>query len=197
MQAWSAAAILEKNKLSSDAPFLVLVEMEHSSLEVPVRLVRNIDSVIWDGKEWTPFPVDFDVINEDGKEVPSLTLKISNVHGIIQTYIQRYNGFVDSKIKIMVVHANHLDNPVPEVELDYLVRQTKYDEQWITFTLGASSEMVYRFPMWKYMTNYCPFRYKSIKCGYAGNLPECNNTLEQCRIPKRFGGEPGIQTGGR
>lgn len=195
MQVWSLAGILEKNKLANDAPFLVLVQLEHDSLDDPIRLVRNNDEIEWNGSKWIPFPLDFDNITEDGKETPSLNLKASNVQGVIQSYIQKYNGFADGKVKLMVIHAAHLDNMTPECELDYLITQTKYDEQWVTFVLGASPEMVYRFPMWRYMTNYCPYKFKSVKCGYTGTLAACNNTLDQCRIPKRFGGELGIQTG--
>lgn len=195
MLVWSAAAILEKNKLASDAPFLILIEMKHNKIDEVIRLVRNTEEIFWNGNIYLPFPIDFDTYTEDGKTLPKLNLKISNAIGTIQTYIQKYNGFTDGEIKIMVVHADHLDIVIPEYELNFLITETKYNEEWITFVLGASSEMVNRFPQSRYMTNYCPYKFKSIKCGYNGDLPACNNTLEQCRIPKRFGGEPGMQTG--
>lgn len=195
MQIWSTAAILEKNKLASDAPFLILVDAYHQSVGEHIRLVRNTEDISWNGEQWTAFPLDIDSYSEDGKTIPALTLKLSNCGGIIQTYIQRYQGLTDAAVKIMVVHAAHLDNTTPECELDFLITKTQYDEQWISFTLGPSSEMVNRFPQYRYMNDFCPFKFKDIRCGYTGSDATCYNTLSTCRIPKRFGGEPGIQTG--
>lgn len=47
MLTWESAAILEKNKLASDKPFLMLVEVNHKSLPDTVRLARNTEDVIW------------------------------------------------------------------------------------------------------------------------------------------------------
>lgn len=195
MQIWSAAAILEKNKLASDAPFLILLEINHALLPEPVRLVRNNEKTVWNGNTWEAFPFDFDNITEEGATIPSLGLKISNAGGIIQTYIQQYNGFADGTATIMLVHAAHLDDLVPQFELAFTVKETQYSEEWITFTLGPSSESSNRFPISRFIENYCPYKFKSVRCGYAGTADICNNTLDQCRIPKRFGGEPGMSTG--
>ena len=192
MDIWSAAGILEKNKLANDKPFLILAELTVKGISDPIRLVRNNEEITWNGQLWVPFPLDFGDINEDGKEIPSVGLKVSNVQGIIQGYVQRYNGFCDAPVRIMVVHAAHLDNTVPLTELDFVINKTSYDEEWVTFTVGASNDFSFRFPFDRYLRKFCPYHFKDIRCGYAGTLTECDNTLSNCRIPKRFGGEPGI-----
>jgi phage-related protein len=189
----SAAGILEKNKLANDKPFLVLAEIVVDGIDEPIRLVRNNENITWNGQLWTMFPFDLDRTKEDGKNLPDMSLTVSNVGGIIEGYIQQYRGFCDAAVRIMVVHAAHLDNAVPEVELDFVINQTKYKEDWITFVLGASNDHSFRFPFWRYMTNFCQYHFKDIQCGYAGDLTECDGTLATCRIPKRFGGEPGLQ----
>lgn len=195
MQPWSAAATLEKNKLATDAPFLILVDAYHKSIGESIRLVRNTEDIVWNGNTWTAFPLSLGSYNADGKTIPALSLNISNCGGMVQTYIQKYQGLTDAEVKIMVVHAAHLDNTKPECELDFIITKTQYDEQWISFTLGPSSEMVYRFPIHRFMNDFCPFTFKDIRCGYAGSETSCYNNLTSCKIPKRFGGEPGIQTG--
>jgi phage-related protein len=194
MLPWSLAGILEKNKLANDKPFLVFVQVDVDGIPEPIRLVRDNQDQTWNGQVWQRFPVDFDKVTEDGKEIPSVNLKVSNVQGVVQGYVQQYRGLCDAPVKIMIVHAAHLDNPVPEIELDFVITQTKYDEQWVTFSIGASNDHSFRFPFWRYMTNFCPFHFKDIQCGYAGGQPECDGTLTTCRIPVRFGGEPGIQS---
>lgn len=183
---------MEKNKLANDEPFLYLLELNVEGIDEPIRLVRNNEDIQWNGVLWQRFPFTFDSDKEDGKELPALNLKVSNVQGMLQGFLQQYGGFCDSAVKIMVVHAAHLDLTTPEMELDFIITSTSYDEQWITFTFGASNDHFFRFPVWRYMRDFCPFHFGDIQCGYAGQLSECDNTLSTCRIPKRFGGEVGI-----
>lgn len=192
MNPWTAAGILEKNKLSNDLPFLVLLEIVHKGLEAPVRLVRNNEDIIWNGNIYQRFPFDFDGINEDGQELPSINLKVSNVGGLIESYIQKYNGFCDAEVTIMVVHAAHLDQKEAEYVLHLTCDATRYDEKWVTFCLSGNKEFNYRFPPNRYMRDFCKWKYKSVRCGYSGMAEPCSGTLATCRIPERFGGEPGV-----
>jgi phage-related protein len=191
---FSKIATLEKNKLSSDAPFLLLFDISHEQLAENIRLVRNTEDVTWAGKTWTAFPVDIEDYSEDGKSLPALNMKIAAGQGLITTYLQKYGGLTDARVRIYIVHAKCLDVDKAEMELEFQITETTYDEQWITFTLGASPELANRFPAWKYLTDFCPFVCGDIRCGYAGNKT-CKNNLASCLIPERFGGEPGIQTG--
>lgn len=193
MRVFSEAAVLEKNRLASDAPFLIFLEIENPSIG-EIRLVRNTENIQWQGKEWQAFPLDIETSSEDGKTIPALNVKVSNCGGIIQTYLQQYNGLVDSGVRLMVALASNLANPNPEFELDFLIKSASYDESWVTFCLSASAELMNRFPAHRYINNFCPFRCGDLRCGYIG-AGVCVNTLETCLIPSRFGGEPGIQRG--
>ena len=194
MLQFSKIATLEKNKLSTDAPFLLLFDISHEQLAENIRLVRNTEDVTWAGKTWTAFPVDIEDYSEDGKSLPALNMKIAAGQGLITTYLQKYGGLTDARVRIYIVHAKCLDVDKAEMELEFQITETTYDEQWITFTLGPSPEPANRFPAWKYLTDFCPFVCGDIRCGYAGNKT-CKNNLASCLIPERFGGEPGIQTG--
>lgn len=194
MLQFSKIVTLEKNKLSSDAPFLLLFDISHEQLAENIRLVRNTEDVTWAGKTWTAFPVDIEDYSEDGKSLPALNMKIAAGQGLITTYLQKYGGLTDARVRIYIVHAKCLDVDKPEMELEFQITETTYDEQWITFTLGASPELANRFPAWKYLTDFCPFVCGDIRCGYTGDKT-CKNNLASCLIPERFGGEPGIQTG--
>ena len=192
MNVWSAAAILEKNKLANDAPFLVLLEVRYSGLEEPVRLVRNNEDIVWQGNVYYKFPFDFDSFTEDGKEMPSINLKMSNAGGLLESYIQKYNGFCDAEVSIMVIHAAHLDQKEAEYTLNLSCEATQYDEKWVTFSLSGNKEFNYRFPPNRYMQDFCRWKFKSVRCGYAEDGAPCSGTLSTCRIPERFGGEPGV-----
>lgn len=193
MRVFSEAAVLEKNRLASDSPFLIFLEIENKEIGV-IRLVRNTENIMWQGNEWQAFPLDIETSSEDGKTIPALNVKVSNCGGIIQTYLQQYNGLADSMVRLMVALASNLENPNPEFELDFLIKSASYDESWVTFCLSASAELMNRFPAHRYINNFCPFRCGDLRCGYIG-AGVCVNTLETCLIPSRFGGEPGIQRG--
>ena len=150
MQVWSQAATLAKNSLASDTPFLLLVEVISKELAEPICLVRNTENIVWRDKVWTAFPVEIESTSEDGKTIPSINIRISNCGGMIGSYIQQYNGLVDSEVRIYVVLASNLAVPDAEFELAFMITEAKYTEQWITFILGASPEMVNRFPRFSY-----------------------------------------------
>jgi len=188
---FSQIATLEKNKLASDAPFLIFVKVECGDIGSPIYLVRNTEDITWANQTWTAFPMDIGQVEEDGKTLPALDLKISSGKGLLVTYLQKYNGLVDSKVSLYVVSEKMLDVDTPEAELDFVINNCGYDEEWVTFTCGPSPEIADRWPNWRYLTDFCPFVCKDIRCGYAGD-GECQNNLASCLIPERFGGEPGI-----
>lgn len=192
MKVWESAAIIAKNKLVNDKPFIVLAEIHHEKLDTPIYLARNNEDVIWRGKTWTRLPFTLTPTTVDGKTMPSVKLSVSNVGGLIQSYIQQLGGLYDAKVSIYLVYDGLLDNPTPLDEFDFANRSTSYDEQNVTFELSCSPEIYNAFPLDKYMQNYCKFMFKSIRCGYTGDAKPCNNTLKECRIRERFGGEPGM-----
>jgi phage-related protein len=192
MLIWETAAIMEKNRLASDAPFLMLVEVRHKSLPDVIRLARNTEDVEWNGHTWTRFPLKIDAVTTDGKTMPTCKLYVSNAGGLIMSYVKKYEGLTDAAVNIYVVHANMLEKTQPLMTLEFVTRGTSYDENWITWELGCAPDVYNRFPADKYMTNYCPYKFKSVQCGYAGNEACCNNTLKECRIKSRFGGEQGM-----
>ena len=192
MLTWETAAIMEKNKLSSDKPFLLLLQVEHKSLPEVVRLARNTEDVTWNGYTWTRFPIKFESVTADGKTMPTCKISVSSCGGLLMTYVKKYEGLTDAAVTIYTVHAAMLDHTQPLLTLEFVNRGTSYDENWITFELGCAPDVYNRFPPDKYMMNYCPFVFKSIQCGYSGTAACCNNTLKECRIPSRFGGEQGM-----
>ena len=181
MKVWETAAILEKNKLSSDAPFLLLLKLHHKELPEDIYLARNTEDVVWSGRTWTRFPFSVTPVTTDGTTLPSVKLTVSNC-----------GGMTDAEVTLYIVHTNLLSSDEPLDQLDFTCLSTSYDEAWVTFTLGSSPELYNKFPLDTYMLDFCPFVFKSIRCGYAGTDKPCNNTIKECRIKERFGGEQGM-----
>ncbi len=195
----SALAILEKNKLASDGAWLVLLEIRISASLI-IRVVRNTEDIVWNGYTWVAFPFELGDVNEDSKgELPSVTLKVSNITRAVQGYIEQADGGIDMPVVLRVVHSRHLYATEPELEEIFSVQKVTSDNQWVTFTLGGDIPTLLRYPTRRILKNFCPYPYKGSECGYAGVMPACDHTLRSCREhgnSVRFGGEPSIPQGG-
>lgn len=200
MHQFSIAALKEKNKISNTAPFLLLIKIVVTP-EIVIRLVNNNEDIPWNGYEWQRFPVKPGDVPEDSKAIQQVQLSVSNVDGLVQSYLEEYNGLTDCEITLYIVHAAHLDLTEAEIEETFTIQSADYDEEWVTFTLGGENVQYFRFPLWKYLQRSCPpkIKYKGVRCGSTSNLPTCPKTLDGCRErgnSKRFGGEPGMLSGG-
>lgn len=198
----SAAGIIEKSQISSDGVWLLLVEVEIPDSEEPLRLVRNNEDIVWNGHAWTAFNFILGEIKEDTKGKPEeVPLQISNVTQAVQSYVERYNGLTGTMVTLRVVHSEHLESALPEVEEFFTINSSTCDSKWATFYLGCDMSVQLRFPFRRVLKHFCAWRdnYKGIECGYNGPLAECDGTLQSCRDranAARYGGEPSIPEGG-
>ncbi|VBB09665.1 bacteriophage lambda gpl minor tail [Lucifera butyrica] len=198
----SVAGVLEKNKITSDGVWLLLLEVALPDSEESLRLVRNSEDIVWNGHTWSAFNFTVGEIKEDSEETqPSVPVRVSNITQIVQAYVEANNGLTGATVTLRVVHSQHLDNLLPEVEEIFTVQSTTCDSHWVTFDLGCDLSVQLRFPFRRVLKNFCAWRdqYKGIECGYAGSLPPCDGTLQSCRErgnSVRYGGEPSIPEGG-
>lgn len=202
MRDLSVIAKLEKNKISSTGAWLILLEIQFQG--AVIRAVNNNEDIEWptgSGTWWVAFPFELGEVNENSKgELPSLQLKVSNVTRVIQQYLEEYAGGTDATVIMRVVMSEHLDLETPELEEVFSVKSTSTDAMWAYFNLGPDYAITQRYPSERYMKNFCPYKFKGIRCGYDGPKTTCNKTLSDCRErnnSERFGGAPGIPgTGG-
>lgn len=191
----SAISKAEKNKLSTDSCFLILLEIR---LQDVVRICYNNENITWKGQEYIAFPFEIGEITEDYTGEPNVSLKVSNVAQGMQWYVEDSGGAVGTEVILRAVNSLNL-NGNADLEEYFVVTACKIDQEWIDFTLGNSYSARTRRPLDRYMKNHCPFKYKGIRCGYNGNLADCKHTLTDCRNhsnSNRFGGFPGIDQKG-
>jgi lambda family phage minor tail protein L len=195
---FSSAGLIEKNKLVNDHPWIVLFEIQLPD-GTSAYLAKNNEPITWRGAVWEPIPVLLSDTTQDMKAMSTFTVQVSNVSGVIQAYLEQYNGLVDCVVVIRLVHTAHLDNHVAEIEETFNVQSTAYDEEWVTFTLGADFWMYYRALADRYLPDFCCWKYGKVKCGVPAatllKFPSCGHTLADCKKrgnAKRFGGAPGM-----
>ena len=198
MLAISAVASKEKNSLSTDSVFLILLDIDLK--DETVRVCYNTEDVMWNGKLYQAFPFEIGEVSEDldGSD-PSVELRVSNVGRTLQFAVEESNGATGYAVTLRVVNSANMDSPEAELEEYFIIQKTSVAEDYITFTLGTEYSARTRRPLNRYMKNNCPFKYKGIRCGYNGNLATCYHTLQDCRAhnnSKRFGGYPGVDQKG-
>lgn len=193
----SAISRAEKNKLSTDSCFLILLDIKLPNNTV--YICYNNEDVIWKGQLYQAFPFQISETSEDSDgSDPNVSLKVSNVTQGLQAHVEESDGAVGTQVILRVVNSLNMNGDA-DLEEYYTVLSCKIDAQWIDFTLGNAYSARTRRPLDRYMKNSCPFVYKGLRCGYNGSIETCAHTLADCREHNnsaRFGGYPGIDQKG-
>lgn len=186
---------IEKNKLVSTAPWLILVAVTLPDASV-IRLARNTDDVVFGGNTYAAFAFELGDVRSGGDgRIQGVTLRVANPERALQPYLEAHDGLVGCAVSLMVVHAGNLASDYTELTLSWDVLAAESAEDWITFTLGAENPMRRRFPLQVAIPFSCNWGFKSAECAYAGAVTSCARTLDACRAlgnSVRFGGRPGI-----
>ena len=203
----SLAAQADKGKLASGDAWLMLLDIIWSGQHV--RLARNTDPVVYDAGDgngpqtYAAFNFDLSVERNSGNQLPSITLKASNVLGLLEGYLEEYAGAVGAMANIYVVNTAHPAGE-PNIAISTTILQSSPNDQTVNFTLGAPKPQMQLFPRYLYRADFCIWvtTYKGKWCGYTGALANCDGTYSGpngCVVHnngQRFGAFPGIGTNG-
>jgi phage-related protein len=202
-KALSVASIIEKNRLSSDVPFLILLDIDVVSPDSGAVIetghyVRNTEAVNFNGNAYEPANFDIEFKEESG-QLQTVKLSIKDYAGIIQQKMQDYGGGVGFGVTVSVANSAALDKPA-EIQEFFEVVAAESSQYVCAFTLGAENTVAKTFPRRRQTRDYCQWRYKGEECGYSGGMPSCDLTLKGANgcvahgNVIRFGAFPGINT---
>ena len=198
----SIASVIEKNRVASDVPFLIALEVAikdpiTSALIETVRLVKNSEDLTINGFLYTAAAFDIE-LKEEAASQPSITLSVKDFTRSIITKMESYGGGVGFGVIVSVVNAGALSSP-PEATLFFEVIGSSAANYVVQFQLGAENPLYRIFPRRVQAKDFCGWKYKDqITCKYAGAIPSCDLTLNGpngCKAHSnevRFGAFPGI-----
>lgn len=204
--ALSRIAAVDKYKLASTAPWLLLVDFCWQGQHL--RVVRNVDPVTFDAGDgagpqiYTPLAFELvDAQVSTNGSLPRISLKVSNVNRMAEGALVQYQGAAGATASIYVLNA---DNPSgePELALYTNIAKTEPTPAWVTFTLTGVSPLRMLFPKFLYYQGTCMWRYKGAQCGYAGPIATCDLSFSGANgcvahgNQVRYGAFPGIGTNG-
>lgn len=198
----SLSSRLQIVKLKGDTPYLILLTLDFGGDNI-FNIVKNNENVTFRNSIFYRYNFDFDDITDDGKQLPKLTLKVSNVLKEAQRVVEHFNGGTGALVNLYVVNAHNLESGIADVEEEFVVQETSCDTKIVTFILGADFNLRSRFPKERIMKDHCTHSYGGIECGCTTStltsFPLCPRTITACRErgnAPRFGAEPGIPQGG-
>lgn len=195
------STVVDKNKIYTDEAFLFLlmIEVKDSSdtLVDTIYLVKNSENVIFNGNTYTAS--NFEVhINVEANKEPDVSISAQDQTRTIQNYLDQYDGLVKSVVTLMVVHEGILPSGDPEFEENFLVISSDVSEYVVNLKLGTESAVAQRFPNYRQFRNRCAWKYKGLRCKYAGPLATCDYTRDGANgciahdNEANFGGFPGL-----
>lgn len=185
----------QKNK-EENKPVHLYTITDYDDSGNDLRLTGFDDDIEYDDLVYTSFPIRHEFISENIKgEIPTVTIKVSNVSRLIQAYLELYD-FRGKKVTIRQVFADQLGTDTAYIDDVYYIDSYTADSLNVEFRLTSKFDILdVEIPVRKYSRNYCGWKFRESECGYAGAETECNKTLTRCRElhnQLRFGGFPSI-----
>ena len=215
-----------KNQIESEDPFIWLFEFEmpdgtRHRLTNFTELVEFGEDDTGSPIAYYPAPIVHSGIEQSSEgDIPSIkvTLAVGGAFWLTSA-VDQHGGLVGQRARILVVSSLELDNPAAAIVEDARVVSAAMDNRSITVELSAFNVFKARLPRFLYSRRRCRWVFGSGECGYnvqaggATTFTSCGYTLEDCTArgdeelanptigvrhhPERFGGFPGIPTGGR
>lgn len=200
----SVASIVEKNKLSSDVPFVVLLEIgvkdATGALMETIYLVRNSEDISYKGQVYTAYPFEISLKSESGS-IPNIKLTAYDYSRAVQQRMQQYGGAVNSDVKVTVLNTDNLDGD-PEIVEYFQVVASSVQGYVVDFSLGAENALAIQIPRRNQLKDRCGWKFGGADCGYVGALTTCDQSLQGANgctahgNEANFGGFPGIKSSG-
>ena len=103
MRNYSSAARENLLATSADEPFLVLLEITHADLAVPVRVVNDTQNLTSNASEFIACPFDITLPDDVNGQVPQAKLEIDNIGRDLTQWLEYSRGGQGAICRIMQV----------------------------------------------------------------------------------------------
>jgi len=189
----------EARQVDTAEPWVWLFEVKVNDAGDVFRLVNYHDPVTFEDATFSPFPAVAGSIKQDSEgSLPTVEVVAGNITRELSAQLELNNGFLGRDVRAFLVHLDRLADGAA-FELEGQVLASSYNKETATFRVGMSPLMDYPIPRHRFLRSRCRWIYRSVGCGYAGALADCDKTLQEangCEAHNntlRFGGFPGIR----
>lgn len=151
----------------------------------------DADPVSFNGSTYTPMPIECDGFEISSKGLPTPTIRVSNILGLIGTLVREYDGLQGAKVsrytlkKQAAGYIYSTADVVGNVEIYYIDRPTNHTSISIAFELRSIFDLnKNRLPKRTILQSTCPLVYGSAECGnpVSALYPTCPRTVDACFV---------------
>lgn len=177
-----------------------------------IAAVNHNESVTFDGVEYEPWPITYDVLREmSDNSQPSLSLTVGSIDPQVVAQIDAANAMRGMPVEMYLVHKSHLGAVGNGKPFYFTVRTTAFTPTAVTVTCAGANLWDIGIPHRRIQRTLCNYAFKSEQCGYRGPETHCAQTYAACTAygdaevlrnqprlhPQRWGARPGMPTSSR
>lgn len=121
------------NKLNAEENLLVMIEITHPFLSVPVRLVNDNKDFILNGDNYTAMPFDIKRQDDIQGELPKVMLSINNIGRTMVRWIDSTGGGKGAEMSVILSRRSTPN--IIEERLNLGIQSVSINTEFVTFTL--------------------------------------------------------------
>jgi len=106
---YSSAARENLLATSANEPFLILLEITHADLEIPVRVVNDVQAITSNASEFIGCPFDITLPDDVSGQMPQASLTIDNIGRDLTEWLEYSRGGQGARCRIMQVMRSDPD----------------------------------------------------------------------------------------
>lgn len=198
----TVSTVLEKNKISGEKPFHVMMEIDVISdvgeYVETVRIVNGPEDLVYRGNTFISMPFKMDVKHESGTQA-SFNVSMADYTKAIIEKMNQHGGGIGFQVRLIVISSETLEaNGTPDVLEYFEIMSANASEYMVSFNIGVENFLTKLVPGRAQRRDFCSWTFKEENCGYSGSESFCDRTLngtKGCRVKgneRRFGGFPSI-----
>jgi lambda family phage minor tail protein L len=150
----------------------------------------NADSVSFNGNIHEPMPIETDGFEISSKGLPTPTIKVSNILGLIGSLVRAYDGLQGAIVKRHTLnkqadgHLYTTADVIGNVEIYYIDRPTGHTSISISFELKSIFDINSMKLPKRTLLQSCSLVYGGSQCGIpiTALYPTCPRTVAACAV---------------
>lgn len=149
----SSAALKSALEFDTEEVWLVLLKIEHDSLEESIRVVNNKEDITSNGEIYTAFPFEISLPDETQDTLGQCKLRIDNVDRRIVEAVRLCTGVPKMTISVILADSPDIVEFGP---LDMNLSVVEYDSFIVDATITYDDVLNQSFPKDKFIPSMFP-----------------------------------------
>lgn len=88
---------------SADEPMLMLLEITHVDLAVPIRVVNDVQNIMVLGNDYVACPFQISLADDEDQQVPTARVSVDNIGRELTQWLEFSRGGKGAKLRVMAV----------------------------------------------------------------------------------------------